>query len=384
MTKSLAVLGNGITGSYVIKYLNSQGFTPVKPSKAEIMIVSPGIPPKNFPKTSAKIISELEWSFHEIKKKSPSTHIIAVSGTNGKSSVATCIAQLLKAPVLGNIGIPLIEALKDLKNIPPVIVVEVSSFQLETSSQFQADIVIMLNISPDHLDRHQTFQNYINEKFKLIKTQNKNQHLFYNQDDPIISKLAQKSLAIKHPFSSKIKYNYKTALLSQNVDIIIKIAQHFSIPESVLKLHLESFCALEHRIQVIKTCLPYTFINDSKATSPESTLAALNQCKKKPHLILCGKNKGIDYTYFIKKTKNKIKSLTIFGNLALELLPIFEKYQIKVFNCSTMELAITHIIKHACKNDIILFSPSAQSYDQFDNFIHRGNVFTQIVQSLKC
>ena len=192
--KKIAVLGDGITAKSVRNYCERSDFDIVDLDEADLIIASPGIPKDNFPKTETPIISDIEWAFRLFKQSGTPPKIIAVTGTNGKSTVTALISHICDIPYAGNIGVPIMNYVGYEAEFPE-IVIEVSSYQLETCYDFKPDIAVMLNVSPDHLERHKTYECYLNEKKKCCGNLLPTDYVIYNEDDSDIMSLVEDCLA---------------------------------------------------------------------------------------------------------------------------------------------------------------------------------------------
>ncbi|MEK9657587.1 MAG: UDP-N-acetylmuramoyl-L-alanine--D-glutamate ligase [bacterium] len=381
--ESIAVLGEGVTARSIHAYLNRHGVSCVPIDQAETLIVSPGIPPRNFPKTNAAIVPEIEWSYLKLQQKKQPPFVIAVTGTNGKSTVSTLLGHFLDAPVFGNIGIPLTEAI-DCDPCPTTIIVEVSSFQLECCRYFRADIVILLNISEDHIDRHTSFENYIQAKSKLVDALLEKDLLIYNQNDPIVCQLSNRCVAKKRAFSTDLlrDYHYELPIVKDSLAAAISGVEYLSISPTIIQEKLNSFRPLAHRIEKVACIKDRLFFNDSKSTTPSSTLAALKTFPKKVHLILCGNHKNIDFSSYKEALLKHSLSISVFGDLSPCIAALFHSSSIPIYIHDTMLDAVSLLFPKTKANDIILFSPAGASFDQFQNFKERGEHFKSIVHQL--
>ncbi|MCP4051219.1 MAG: UDP-N-acetylmuramoyl-L-alanine--D-glutamate ligase [bacterium] len=383
----IAILGNGITAKSVENKLKETGCEKSDIEQADIIVASPGIPPQEFPSTNKEIISEIELAYRLIKEKKQKTKIIAVTGTNGKTTVTSLIAHLLKIPFAGNIGIPFIDFTGE--HTPEIIVLELSSYQLELCTTFKPDIAIFLNVTQDHLKRHKTMENYAAQKARIFQNQQENDHLIYNEEDAIIKSVIKNARAQKHPFSrtsEEIKKIPDTRLKGMHNKLNILAAWHtakiLGQKEEDILAGIKTFLPLEHRIEEVLTYKKRIFYNDSKATNNESTIVAVNSFDEPVNLILGGVDKGLNMESFLKHLIAEVKSITVYGEIARRLYAeakaISDKFTLK--KVTNLEEALDNAFDVSEESEIILFSPACSSFDQFDNFEHRGQFFKSLVK----
>ena len=380
----------------------SLGKYPKQLTECELMIVSPGIDCrknsfiKKVEKNGTPIISEIEFASWFTDSK-----IIAITGSNGKSTVVRLLSEILKehysnTMLGGNIGIPFSSnVLKELKNKTKntIHVLEISSFQLEKVYFFKPDIACILNISKDHLNRYKNYNEYYNTKFKIFN----GNKLFYNGDDKILKEkfknlknTAPFSLYEDNLFSFKkdliIKKSNKNKFINiskinligkhniQNIFAVLHITEEINKDFNISKKIIYNFKPLKHRMEKIKNSP--TFINDSKSTNLTSTAVAVNSYKKNITLILGGYSKDIiDKKAVLNIIKKKrVNKVICYGDIGTQLLDIIKKYKFSIF-IEDFQKAIIYCAKMAQKNEIILLSPGFKSFDQFNNFEERGNAF---------
>lgn len=378
---------------------------------SDFIIKSPGLPSdlpifKAAKKRNIKIMSELDFALKFIKPKS----IIAVTGTNGKTTTTTLIYKIIKKQytntvVAGNIGYP-ITSITNKVNNNTILVLELSSYQLEDSPNFKPTISVSLNITPDHLKHHKTMKNYIKAKDNVFINQTNKNFAIYNGLDKYIKKEISKTKAKKFVFNAisknSINYNDGKIYIKDNnkkieFDVNIKIPGRHNIDnilaaimaaylskvkiENIQKV-INSFKGVEHRIEFVKEIKGVKYYNDSKGTNVDSTKVALESFDKNIQLILGGQDKGSPYKPIYNLIRKKVKNIFLIG----EATPIIKK-QLKgsasMIECNTLENAIKKIYSVAQKGDIVLFSPACASFDQFNDFEHRGKVFKELVLKLK-
>ncbi|PIS28312.1 UDP-N-acetylmuramoyl-L-alanine--D-glutamate ligase [Candidatus Saganbacteria bacterium CG08_land_8_20_14_0_20_45_16] len=355
----------------------------------DLIVVSPGIY-LDLPilqKATAPIISEIELAFQILKKP-----IIAVTGTNGKTTTTTLIGELLRAggnkvAVAGNIGNPLVEV--DDTNLD-YVVAEISSYQLETTKKFKPFISVVLNIQPDHLERHKTMAEYIKQKAKVFAQQTSDDYLVYNLDDPQVEKMVKAAKAKPVPFSKDKKgivtldpagikipgrHNLENALAAASV------AKLCNVDEKIIAKVLKAFPGVEHRIEFVRAINGVKFYNDSKATNPDSTLVAIETfIGKRIVLILGGKDKGVSLEQLVKAVKKNVAEVILIGQATKRFKQVLAAKGFKaILLAKTMPDAVKKSLELARQGDVVLLSPACASFDMFSNFEERGRLFKQTV-----
>jgi len=413
--KKILIYGYGKSGQASFKYLKknnkisvyddnkkikkfSISFKKIRISEFNYIVLSPGIDInkcklKNYiKKNKRKIITDLDI-FH---LNNPKNLKITITGTNGKSTTAKLLFKILKdqnkdVKLIGNIGIPVLS--RNKINHSTIFVIEASSYQIDYSQYFKTDYAFILNIRPDHLERHKSIQNYASAKFKLILNQNKNFYAFVENNKYLNQQIK------KHQIKSKIikiktNYNKIKKLISnsyfdninniKNLSFILEFAKFYKLNKSKLFNTVNRFKGLDFRQQIIYKNNFVTIINDSKSTSFSSSVNLLKSYKNifwilgglakkgdklelspKYYKNIKGYIFGKDKNFFEKKLNNKIKSAT-YKNLENILKKIIQEIKLKKNNHS-----------------YILFSPSAASFDKFKNFEDRGNYFNYLIKKLK-
>ncbi|MFH1684176.1 MAG: UDP-N-acetylmuramoyl-L-alanine--D-glutamate ligase [Candidatus Margulisiibacteriota bacterium] len=363
---------------------------------ADLIVVSPGIHLDIPVLEEAKgkgipIVSEIELAYKLLKKP-----IIAVTGTNGKTTTTTLIGELLKAggkkvAVAGNIGAPLVEV--DDSDLD-YIVAEISSYQLETISEFKPWISVILNIQPDHLERHGSMEEYIRQKSRIFMNQNGDDYLVYNQDDPAVVKMVAGSKCQVAGFSKNSlevigldpveinipgRHNLENSLAAANV------ADICGVDRAAVAEVLRTFPGVEHRIEFVSSTDGVDFYNDSKATNPDSTLVALETFSGRGLiLILGGRDKGVALDALSKKVKQGVKAVILIGEATERFKQALEKSgYTDIHLASTMQEAVQASLRLANRDDIVLLSPACASFDMFKNFEERGRVFKEAVNKCK-
>lgn len=397
--KKCCVLGSGKSGTTVFELLKKKKFKVVMKntdddiSGYDFYVKSPGISFKNsaIKKIKKPIFSELEVALNFAAKD---IKTIAITGTNGKTTTTELTAQIFKQYIkdkkvwtCGNIGLPVASFATKIKS-GDVLVLELSSYQLEDSTYFKPNISSILNITKDHIPHHGSFAKYIKAKCKIFAKQTKKDFLVINQKDKIVVKIAKKSKAkILHfampkkitPPAIKGQHNLENAMASY------QIAKAFGIDDKSIQKAFNQFKGVEHRIEEFFTTKGIQFINDSKATNVDSTITALKtfgkKNKKNIFLILGGQDKGDSYKPLKKYIKNHIKKVLVIGTAEKMIKKDLQNTK-KLVICKTMKIAVKHTKKNAKKGDILLLSPACASFDSYKNFEMRGKDFKKLVKKI--
>lgn len=377
-------------------------------SKIDFACVSPGIYNTHLLSllkiAQVKLISEVELAFRQIKHGK----IVAVTGTNGKTTTVSLINHILtlngkKSFAVGNIGQPFISVVnKDDKQT--VFVVELSSFMLENLQKFRPHISVLLNISPDHLNRHASFEIYKNLKLSVAKNQKcKDVFLFDYKLLPIISQQKYKGRLM--PFGEKQSVCFvnndtlyingeKAFALSEikkdntqnfeNFFAAISVAHLLGISNEGIIKAINTFEKSAHRIEFVGEFNGVKFINDSKATNPASTCYALQMQEKKVILLLGGSDKNYDFDS-IFEYKQKIKHIFCYGQTGTQIFNCAKKHGFKnIKKLKFFKEAVLGAVTHAKKGDVVLLSPACASFDEFSSYKERGEVFKRLVNGSSC
>ena len=382
------------------------------PISSDLIVLSPGVDIhasflEGARKRGVQIISEIELASRFTK-----TPIIAVTGTNGKSTVTTLIGDILrqagkKVAVGGNLGTPFIALLGQ----EPVdyFILEISTFQLEGIKTFRPDIAMILNITPDHLDRHKTVEEYVNLKGRVSAFQNEEDILVLNKDDENVMKQGERCKAKKVFFSLLGKvaegvylkngsiFTYfdekeqnilpvgklQTAMQFQTENLLsaIVVATLVNATKSDIANVAMRFKGLDHRVEWVRTVHGIDFINDSKGTNVGALHKSLKIFSRPIVLIAGGKDKGGDFRVLKELFKEKVKHLVLIGetkNKFREILNGSFSYE----DAESMEDAVGRAMKKSIAGDIVLLSPGCSSFDMFESFVERGNQFKEIVGRL--
>ena len=382
----------------------------------DLIVISPGISDKIDIVSQAKlndipIISEIE-----LASWFTSTPILAITGSNGKTTTtmllqAMCVSAELNSEMVGNIGIPFAEKVNnEIRGIinPDVYVLEVSSFQLEHILYFSPKVCSIINLQPDHLDRYNNFQDYVNAKMNITKNIQESDFFIYNSDDEILKNNFKNSSENFIPFSLDMEtrapfnlnntkvYHYENDVKSplyflhdsklvgmhnvQNILAASIMAYSFGISILAISNAIKGFEPIPHRIEYSGSINGIACYNDSKATNIDAVKVALQSFEKSVILILGGKDKGgIDFNNFPELNNGKVKKVICYGDsgefICGQLDNINSKEYIKDFSS-----AVHSAIKSGLKDDVVLLSPGCASFDQFSSFEERGNTFKKIVK----
>ncbi len=381
---------------------------------ADLVIKSPGIPEKaplikKLREKGVQIISEIEFAGYYSKAKT-----ICITGSNGKTTTSMMTFHILKKAginvgLAGNVGTSYAKQVAE--NDFDWYVIELSSFQLDDMFKFKADIAILTNITPDHLDRYDyEMQNYVDSKFRIIQNQTNSDYFIFNNDDPIIKvELAKRKInAIQAPFSLKeeIKYggfaNEQQLTININEQLTMSIhdlalkgkhntqnslasgiaSRILEIRKDVVRESLEDFTNVEHRLEFVAKVNGIEFINDSKATNVNSTWFALESMEHPTVWIVGGVDKGNDYSELMQLVKDKVKSIICLGVDNQKLIEAFTGVVETIVEARSAMEAVAYGYRLAKKDETVLLSPACASFDLFENYEDRGNKFKEAVRSL--
>lgn len=389
--------------------------------ESEVIIKSPGIPPDSpviikAHELNKKIFSEIEVSYRFCK-----SDVIAITGTNGKTTTTVLTGEIFKAAgidtkVCGNVGVAFSEIISELKK-DSVVILEVSSFQLNNIEEFRPRVSVLLNITPDHIEWHNNFENYLNAKLEILKNQTEEDLAVINYDDEILRDRVKNTNPGKAFFSirenleekniecgsylenGKIIYFDKSKNLHEEImdanEIHIRgnhnlynslasliSARAFEIKKEIIRDTLVKFPGVEHRIEFVREIKGIRFYNDSKATNIDSLIVALESFEGHLILILGGREKGNDYSAIEKLAGQKVKEIVAIGESKEKIFKYFNN-KIKVTKADSMQEAVSKAFAAGIKGDKILLSPACKSFDMFDSFEHRGKEFKRLVNLLQ-
>lgn len=374
---------------------------------AETIVLSPGVPfsipqVKKAINKNIEVISEVELAWHFVD-----TPIIAITGSNGKTTTSTLIARILdrngKRVFLGaNIGTPLIQIAEKSDKFD-ILVLELSSFQLQGISKFKPHVALVLNISPNHLDHHESFDEYVESKMKIYSNQTAQDWFIYNKDDEGINKYLQKVNSQKVPFSkdsatdgaiyngSQITFrnhNYdisSSKLLGihniENMMAAIAGTAILGCDPALIQEEINNFEPLEHRNEFVGELCGSKVYNDSKSTSPAATQRALESIQSPIILIAGGKDKGVSFEPLKKLVEDKVRLMILIGESKQRIKSeLGERVPSELADSLKEAMEITK--KNIQAGDSILFSPACSSFDMFNSYEDRGRKFKEIVKSL--
>jgi len=383
--------------------------------RQDLIVVSPGVPMdtpevKQVVAFGLPVIGELELASRYLQGR-----IVAITGSNGKTTTTTLVGKIFGdagVPTLvgGNIGLPVIDLVG--KSTPETVsVLEVSSFQLETVAEFHPWIAVVLNITPDHLDRHGSFETYAAAKARITERQVAEDFLVLNAEDKAAQMVALKTKAQIFWFSGRrpIKqgaFVHGESILfvsregakaepvlpvsdihlkgSHNVENVLAAvcaARLAKIPAESIRASVAGFAAVEHRLELVKVVNGVEFYNDSKATNVDAAMKAVASFAGGIHLILGGKDKDSDYTLMSGMLKERVKIVYTIGSAAEKIERELQGV-VKIVPAETLQAAVAKAAKAATIGDVVLLSPACSSFDQFENYEQRGRVFRQLVNEL--
>jgi UDP-N-acetylmuramoylalanine--D-glutamate ligase len=384
----------------------------------DLIVVSPGVPVDSPPLVQARALGEPVIGEIELASLFLPKRIVAITGSNGKTTTTSLAGEIIAADgfptvVGGNIGTPAISLVERAKP-ETVVVLEVSSFQLETIQTFHPRVAVVLNITPDHLDRHRTFAAYTDAKARIFENQQAEDFAVLNADDPTCVGLAGRTRAQVFWFSRKEELKqgayvgdgrvlFRDARLDEkggqreimlvseiplkgahnveNVLAAICAGALMGCGSERIRDAVLGFKAVEHRLEYVATVRGVEYYNDSKATNVDATIKALESFPANVHLILGGKDKGSDYTVLNHLLRGRVKRVYTIGAAAGKIESQIEGAT-EMDHAETLEMAVKHAAAEAQPGDIVLLAPACASFDQFRNYEHRGRVFKELVQGL--
>ena len=387
-------------------------------SSSQLMVISPGIP-VDAPFTDVvrnagiPIWSEIELAYHYGKGK-----IAAITGTNGKTTTTALVGEIVKAHnaktiVVGNIGIPYTE-LCDTTDDDSDTVAEISSFQLETVIDFHPTVSAILNLTPDHLNRHYTFENYGNVKFSITKNQTMDDVTVLNYDDEHTRAMGEKAKDHCHVVYFSRLEKPAGGVYVEDGDIILEdgdkrinvlaikdlklmgahnvenvlaavgISYYMGVPVDVIRDVATSFKAVAHRIEYVDTVDGVAYYNDSKGTNPDAAIKGIQAMVAPTFLIGGGYDKGSEYDEWIEAFDGKVKWLVLIGQTAQKIADCAKRHGFNsiIFE-ENLQDAVAYCHENAVDGDAVLLSPACASWGQFDNYEQRGDMFKKYVRSYK-
>jgi UDP-N-acetylmuramoylalanine--D-glutamate ligase len=384
---------------------------------ADVIVLSPGVP-SSIPivekalHQSVRVVSELEVASWFCRGP-----ILAITGTNGKTTTTTLAGRMLedaglKPIVAGNIGIALSEVVGEASEDRPVVL-EVSSFQLDHCETFAPHVSILLNITPDHLDRYDhSFEKYIASKARIFEKQKSGDALVFNADDEITAAVVRRQApaAVRllpfgvHPHGDEgawVEEGMLMTSLEQRRRQVLPVssmslrglhnhynamaaalsAQMMGVPTASIRATLKNFRGVEHRLEVVRELNGVTYVNDSKATNVDSVWYALQSFESPLIVLMGGRDKGNDYGRLQDLVRKHVQAIVAIGESASKVVTAFAGI-VPVATATTMEEAVRVASRQAVPGNVVLLSPACASFDWFDNYEHRGRVFKTIVMAL--
>jgi UDP-N-acetylmuramoylalanine--D-glutamate ligase len=383
----------------------------------DLIVVSPGVPIDSPPLVQARTLGETVIGEIELAAQFLPGRIVAITGSNGKTTTTTLVGEIVAAggyPTLvgGNIGTPAI-SLVERATPETMVVLEVSSFQLETIQSFRPKLAVVLNVTPDHLDRHRTFAAYTDAKARIFENQRAEDFAVLNADDPTCVAMANRTRAQVSWFGRKKEvkqgaYVHNGRVLFRDASGQREIMLVSEIPlkgahnvENVLaavcvgalmrcdaeriRKAVRDFKAVEHRLEYVATIRGVEYYNDSKATNVDATIKALESFPANVHIVLGGKDKGSDYTVLNDLLRQRVKGVYTIGAAAAKIESQIVSSKgggVEVIHAETLETAVKRAAATAQPGDVVLLAPACASFDQFRNYEHRGQVFKEVVRAL--
>jgi UDP-N-acetylmuramoylalanine--D-glutamate ligase len=383
---------------------------------SDLVVLSPGIDPQvelvqNFRRRGAVFIGELELGYRSCRRP-----IVAITGTNGKTTTTQLIEVMLndaglRTVACGNIGMPFCEAIS-LQSEIDMFAVEVSSFQLETISQFRPRVAVWLNFTPDHLDRYVSLEAYRSAKLRIFERQGVGDFAIINAQD---SRLINDNLAVNHdesmpppvqcisfsayadtadfvcrenvihfrgePILSLQETNLSGFHNTENLMAALGVARALDVPWDAATAGLRRYRLLPHRCESVGQVNGVTFINDSKATNLDALVKALESAPRPVILIAGGKDKGFEFDSIALLVERQVKHAVLLGEMAERIAKSWSAH-VPCHSVQTLSEAVTIATQYAQPGDTVLFSPGTSSFDMFKNYADRGNQFRQLVKEL--
>ena len=381
----------------------------------DLVVLSPGVP------TDIPIVEEFKskgipvWGEIELAYRLSKGRIVAITGTNGKTTTTTLVGKLMKnyfdsVFVVGNIGNPYTEEAKEMVD-ETVTVAEISSFQLETIEKFHPQVSAILNITPDHLNRHHTMECYIETKEKIALNQTKDDVCVLNYDDEVTRKFGEDCNASVlyfsrlHKLEKGVYLDGETFVYSdgtekteickttdlkvlgghnhENVMSAVAMAVSMKVPMEIIRKTVMEFTAVEHRIEYVVTKNGVDYYNDSKGTNPDAAIKGIQAMNRKTVLIGGGYDKGSDYDEWIESFDGKVTYLVLLGATKEKIAECARKHGFEnIIFVENMEEAVKICEEKANPGEAVLLSPACASWGMFDNYEQRGRIFKELVRKL--
>ncbi len=388
---------------------------------ADFCVLSPGVPSSVPPVVTSINKGIPVYSEIEIASWFTSQPLIAITGSNGKTTTTSLCGWIMeeskkKVYVAGNIGLPFSSVVESIEDEGAIGVLEISSFQLDHIDQFRPRVSVILNITPDHLDRYENdFDRYAQSKFRIAKNQGRGDTVILNTDDPILSRFGKDLIAsssanllsislepseVDGAFldgeSLKMSYHGLTSTLMNNSELALRglhntynslaaamAARVVELDTESIRESLRSFPGLPHRLQEVREFQDVLYVNDSKATNVNAVWYALGSFDRPIVLIAGGRDKGNDYGMIKELVQDKVKALIAIGEGADTILEELAPFAEQALKLESMEDAVRAGQMLADSGDVVLLSPACSSFDMFENYEQRGKIFTELVDALE-
>lgn len=382
--------------------------------EAEFIVVSPGVPLdqpllREAARQGREILSEIELASRFLRGR-----VVGITGSNGKTTTTTLVGEILESAgfrvqVGGNIGVPLISLVESSAS-DSINVVELSSFQLEAVSSFRAHIGVILNITPDHMDRYPTLAAYASAKLNLLNTQEASDFAVLNREDRLLRDLDQPSAAKRFWFSTRVPVDQGCCLQGdtlvfsnrgrreqvvpvedirikgrhnlENVAAAVTVARLLGASVRSIRETVARFRGVSHRLEWVREIRGVDFYNDSKATNPTSAQKALEAFEQRLILILGGRDKAGDFTVLSPQVSRRVKGLVLLGEASRKIESQLAGTA-PVTRAASMEEAVRLAFGQADRGEVVLLAPACSSFDMFRDYEDRGNVFKEAVNRLR-
>ena len=389
--------------------VETEGHGPANVRWADVVVVSPGVPMNSPPVALAlregkEVISEIELAWRSLY----AMPVVAVTGTNGKTTTATLVASILEAAgrrvfLGGNIGTPAVEAAAR-PGAYDVLVLEVSSFQLQATPTFAPHVALLLNITPNHLDHHLSFEEYAASKMKIFRNQRPEDWAVYNASCREIVRRLPRVRAALLPFAAarpgpraiaacgtRVVWGEECYELAdmrlpgrhnvENAMAAIAAARTLGVDKDTVERTIVGFAPLEHRLELVRTVRGAAIYNDSKSTSPDATRRALESVEPPVILIAGGKDKGTGFDALADAVRERVRLLVLFGEAAPKMEARLGRL-VETRVASGLEEAVEIVASRMRGGDTVLFSPACSSFDMFTSYTERGRRFKSLVEAL--
>ncbi len=394
------------------------GALPVeKIREADLMVISPGIP-LDTPFVNRVRDAEVPiWGEIELAVRFNKGRIAAITGTNGKTTTTSLVGAIFQAYkadslIVGNIGTPFTQ-FADATHEGQLISAEISPFQLDTVYSLHPEVSALLNLTPDHLNRYITFENYCDAKMKIIENQTMEDAFVVNYDDPEVRKRAEAVTNVRVVYFSRL-HELEEGVFVRNGEIVVRekgqeevimpvseirilgghnvenvlaavgITRNMGVPADVIRKAVADFKGVEHRIEYVRTLHGVEYYNDSKGTNPDAAIKAIQAMTGPTYLIGGGYNKHNTYDEWIEAFDGKVRSLVLLGETAEAIAECAKQHDFRQFVfVDTLEEAVRYCYEHAKEGEKVLLSPACASWDMFKDFEQRGELFKEYVRNLE-